>query len=317
MNVTTDLANSRETVRRSGSRQRAAKELCYGLLFASPVLAGYLLLVLVPIAASIYLSFTSYSVGTVPEWLGIANYKNLFSGADPFFYPAVRATFYYVFVSVPLGIILSFFAALLLNQKIVGRSFFRGIFYLPVIIPLAASSMVWMWLLQPDFGIVNYLLELLHLPTSQWLGDTTSVVPTLILFSFWTLGNTIVIFLAGLQGIPRHLYEAIEIDGGSGFHKLIYITIPMSSSIIFFNTVIAFINGFQVFVQPSVMTQGGPNNRSLFYVLYLFNEGFKSSRMGSASAIAVLLFLVIALFTAMIFFFSKSLVYYEGKGEQR
>ncbi|CQR57228.1 carbohydrate ABC transporter permease [Paenibacillus riograndensis] len=304
-------------VRRSRRRPHAAKELRYGLLFASPVLAGYLLFVLVPIATSIYLSFTNYSVGMVPEWIGIGNYKTLFTGADPFFYPAVKATFYYVFASVPLGIIISFFAAVLLNQKIVGRAFFRGIFYLPVIIPLAASSMVWMWLLQPDFGIVNYMLEQLHLPTSQWLGDTGSVVPTLILFSFWTLGNTIVIFLAGLQGIPSQLYEAIEIDGGNRLHKLFYITIPMTSSIIFFNTVIAFINGFQAFVQPSVMTQGGPNNKSLFYVLYLFNEGFKSSRMGSASAISVLLFLVIALFTALIFFFSKSLVYYEGKGEQR
>ncbi|MBT2292306.1 sugar ABC transporter permease [Paenibacillus albidus] len=295
-------------------KRKSGQELRYGLLFASPVLIGYLLFVLFPIVASIYLSFTTYSVGTLPKWIGTANYETLFSGADPFFYPAVTATFYYVFVSVPLGIVISFFMAVLLNQKIKGRAFFRGVFYLPVIIPLAASSMVWMWLLQPDFGIVNYVLELLHLPTSQWLGDTTSVVPTLILFSFWTLGNTIVIFLAGLQGIPAHLYDAIEIDGGGRFHKLFYITIPMSSSIIFFNTVIAFINGFQAFVQPSVMTQGGPNNKSLFYVLYLFNEGFKSSRMGSASAIAVLLFLVIALFTAVIFFFSKSLVYYEGKG---
>lgn len=314
MNSITKVAEAGKPARASRSSKRADREMRNGLLFASPVLAGYLLFVLVPIAASLYLSFTDYSVGTVPRWIGIGNYTNLFSGADPFFYPAVKATFYYVFVSVPLGIIISFGAAMLLNQKIIGRAFFRGVFYLPVIIPLAASSMVWMWLLQPDFGIVNYTLERLHLPTSQWLGDTGSVVPTLILFSFWSLGNTIVIFLAGLQGIPAHLYEAIEIDGGNRLHKLIYITIPMTSSVIFFNTVIAFINGFQAFVQPSVMTQGGPAGKSLFYVLYLFNEGFKSSRMGSASAISVLLFVVIALFTALIFLFSKSLVYYEGKG---
>ncbi len=302
---------------RTGSKKRASREFGYGILFASPVLLGYLFFVIVPIAATLYLGFTSYSVGTTPKWLGVDNYTRLFSGADPFFYPAVRATIYYVGVSVPLGIILAFFAAILLNQQIAGRSFFRSVLYLPVIVPLAASSMVWMWLLQPDFGIVNYVLDLLHLPTSSWLGDTTSVVPTMILFSFWSLGNTIVIFLAGLQGIPSHLYEAIDIDGGNAWHKLIYITVPMSSSIIFFNTVIAFINGFQTFVQPAVMTQGGPNNASLFYVLFLFNEGFKSSRMGSASAISVLLFVVIALFTAVIFYFSKSLVYYEGKGEKR
>jgi multiple sugar transport system permease protein len=302
---------------RAGRKKRSSKEFGYGILFASPVLLGYLIFVIVPIVATLYLSFTSYSVGTTPKWLGLDNYVHLFEGSDPFFYPAVKATLYYVGLSVPLGIILSFFVAILLNQKIVARGFFRSVFYLPVIIPLAASSMVWMWLLQPDFGIVNYALDSVHLPTSKWLGDTTSVVPTLILFSFWTLGNTIVIFLAGLQGIPSHLYEAIDIDGGNSFHKLIYITIPMSSPIIFFNTVIAFINGFQTFVQPAVMTQGGPNNSSLFYVLYLFNEGFKSSRMGSASAISVLLFIVIILFTAAIFFFSKSFVYYEGKGGEK
>jgi multiple sugar transport system permease protein len=309
------IANFRErslVQERTGSKKRASREFGYGILFASPVLLGYLMFVIVPIAATLYLGFTSYSVGTTPEWLGMDNYKRLFSGADPFFYPAVRATVYYVGLSVPLGMILAFFAAILLNQRIAARGFFRSVFYLP----LAASSMVWMWLLQPDFGIANYALELLHLPSSRWLGDTTTVVPTMILFSFWSLGNTIVIFLAGLQGIPSHLYEAIEMDGGNALHKLVYITVPMSSSIIFFNTVIAFINGFQTFVQPAVMTQGGPNNASMFYVLYLFNEGFKSSRMGSASAISVLLFIVIALFTAVIFYFSKSFVYYEGKGEK-
>ncbi|MBW7460285.1 sugar ABC transporter permease, partial [Paenibacillus sepulcri] len=159
-----------------------------------------------------------------------------------------------------------------------------------------------------------FALESLHLPTSKWLGEMNSVIPTLILFSFWTLGNTIVIFLAGLQNIPSHLYEAIEIDGGNAFAKLIYVTIPLSSPIIFFNTVIAFINGFQTFVQPAVMTQGGPGTSSLLYVLFLFNEGFKFARMGSASAISMLLFIVIILFTAVIFIFSKTLVHYEGQG---
>ncbi|UJF35472.1 carbohydrate ABC transporter permease [Paenibacillus hexagrammi] len=298
-------------------RKKRPKDLVYGLLFASPVLLGYLIFVIIPIFVTIFLSFTKYNVGKPPEFIGLDNYKNLFSGADPFFYPAVKATVYYVGVSVPLGIILSFFAAILLNQNIRGRTIFRSIFYLPVIIPLAASSMVWLWLLQPDFGIVNYALQTLHLPTSKWLGETASVIPTLILFSFWTLGNTIVIFLAGLQGIPSHLYEAIEIDGGNSFHKLIYVTIPMSSPIIFFNTVIAFINGFQTFVQPAVMTQGGPSNASLLYVLYLFNEGFKFSRMGSASSISVLLFLVVIVFTVVLFAFSKSLVYYEGQGSKK
>jgi multiple sugar transport system permease protein len=187
------------------------------------------------------------------------------------------------------------------------------VFYLPVIIPLAASSMIWMWMLQPDFGIVNYVLRELHLPASKWLSSDTTVIPTFILFSLWMTGNSMVIFLAGLQNIPSHLYEAIEVDGGHAGHKLFYITIPMSSSVILFNTVIGFVNAFQTFVQPTVMTQGGPNNASYLFVYYLFKEGFQFSKFGSASASAFLLFLVILLCTALFFIISNAMVYYEGQ----
>lgn len=251
-------------------KKRQFRELIQGLLFASPVLLGFLIFVVGPIIYTLVLSFTSYNVVSSPKFVGLANYKVLLCGQDAFFYPAVKATLYYVLVSVPLGIVFAFFIAILLNMKIKGRTIFRTIFYLPAIIPIAASSMIWLWLLQPDFGVVNYVLEALHLPTSRWLSSDATVMPTLVLISLWTTGNMIVIFLAGLQNISAHLYEAIEVDGGNMFHKLIYITIPMSSSIIFFNTVIGFINGFQTFVQPYVMTQGGPNKASYLYVYYLF-----------------------------------------------
>lgn len=298
-------------------KKRVARELFNGLLFASPVLLGFLIFVVGPVLYTVFLSFTKYNIVSAPKFVGLDNYVHLLSGKDAFYYPAVRATFYYVMISVPAGIVFSFFIAILLNMKIRGRTIFRAIFYLPVIIPLAASSMIWLWLLQPNFGVVNFILETFHLPTSLWLSSDETVIPTLILISLWTTGNMIVIFLAGLQNIPSHLYEALEVDGGNSFQKLVYVTIPMSSSIIFFNTVIGFINAFQTFVQPYVMTQGGPNKASYLYVLYLFREGFQFSNFGTSSASAVLLFLIILLFTWVFFKFSKSLVYYEGQEDRK
>ncbi|WP_379321860.1 carbohydrate ABC transporter permease [Paenibacillus puldeungensis] len=300
-----------------GIRKRKRTELKYGVLFAAPVLLGYLVFVLGPLAFTFALGFTEYSMVGSPKFVGFDNFVRLFTGKEPLFYDAVISTLYYVLVSVPLGIAFSFVMAMLLNSKIKGRAFFRGLFYLPVIIPLAASSVIWLWMLQPDFGIVNYLLGLLHIPKYTWLSSDTSVIPTLIIFSLWLTGNTMVIFLAGLQNIPAHLYEAIEVDGGNALHKAWYITLPMSSSIIFFNTVIGFVNAFQTFVQPSVMTQGGPNNASYLIVYYLFKEGFQFTKFGTASAAAFLLFLVILLCTAVLFKFSNDLVYYEGKERGR
>ncbi|MCT4593713.1 MAG: sugar ABC transporter permease [Anaeromicrobium sp.] len=291
-----------------------------GWFFAMPVILGFLVFVLGPILVTVLLSMSKYVIGSKPEFIGFKNYEYLLSGKDPFFYPSIKATFYYVFLSVPLGIIFSYAVALLLNQKIKGRSFFRGVFYLPVVIPLAASSMVWLWILQPDFGIVNYFLKTLHLPPSPWLASEQTVIPTLVLFSLWLSGNTIVIFLAGLQEVPTQLYEAVEVDGGNAWHKLIHITIPMTSPIIFFNTVMAFINAFQTFVQPYIMTSGGqsinmgaPNNASLLYVLNLYREAFRFSNFGNASAQAVLLFIVILGITFILFKISRRYVYYEGE----
>ncbi|GIO83205.1 sugar ABC transporter permease [Paenibacillus faecis] len=296
-----------------GIRKRKRTELKYGLLFASPVLLGYLAFVLGPLVITFALGFTEYSMVGTPKFVGLDNFTRLFTGKEPLFYDAVVSTFYYVMVSVPLGIVFSFVLALLLNSKIKGRAFFRGLFYLPVIIPLAASSVIWLWMLQPDFGVVNYVLGLFGVPKIPWLSSDSTVIPTLILFSLWMTGNTMVIFLAGLQNIPSHLYEAIEVDGGNTLHKIWYITLPMSSSIIFFNTVIGFVNAFQTFVQPAVMTQGGPNNASYLIVYYLFKEGFQFTKFGTASAAAFLLFLIILLCTAVLFKFSDSLVYYEGQ----
>jgi len=305
-------------------KEKITKQDIAGYLFASPVILGFLIFVLGPVLVTLVLSLCKYSVGGIPEFIGVENYSKLVTGKDPFFFPSVKATFYYVFLSVPLNIVFSYAVALLLNQKVKGRTFFRGAFYMPVVIPLAASSMIWMWMLQPDFGVVNYVLKAIGLEGSLWLASETTVIPTLVLFGLWMTGNTIVIFLASLQEVPNQLYEAIDVDGGNAFHKLVYITIPMTSSIIFFNTVIAFINAFQTFVQPYIMTSGGqsinmgsPNNASLLYVLNLYREAFRLQNFGNASAQAILLFIVIIIITGIFFKFSKSLVYYEGEGKQK
>ncbi|MEX1031187.1 MAG: sugar ABC transporter permease [Paenibacillaceae bacterium] len=313
---------------RTSKKKKKLKNLYIGLLFVSPVLLGYAIFILGPLIISIILSFTDFSIGAKStKFVGLLNYKDMFTGKDFFFFPAVKATAYYVLISVPLTIVFSFLVAVLLNQRIKFRGFFRGVFYLPVIIPIASASIIWMWILQPDFGVANYLLRLVGLPTSTWLASDTTVLPTLILFSLWLSGSTIVIFLAGLQTIPSHLYEALEVDGGNGWHKLIYVMIPLSSPIIFFNTVIGFINSIQTFVQPFIMSSGnsgsggammgGPDNASLLYVLYVFQNAFRFSKMGAASASAMLLLIVTLLITAMFFKLSGYWVHSEGDDSRK
>ena len=305
-----DVLTNKHTSRNKKAR---SKEQFFGILFALPAILGFLIFVLGPMIASLIYSFTDYALFNKPKFIGLQNYKDLFSGTDPFFYKSLLVTFYYVLLNVPASIIFAFFIALLLNNEIKGRPIFRAIFYLPSIVPAVASAIIWMWLLNPDLGLVNNILSSLHLPTSQWLFAEESVIPSVVLTGLWTTGGTMVIFLAGLSGIPNVYYEAVDIDGGNSFHKFFNITLPMVSSTIFFNTIMAIIGSFQVFTQAYILTQGGPNNASLFYVFLLWREGFKNTRMGYASALAWVLFIIILLFTVLIFKSSNSLVYYEGE----
>jgi len=298
-----------------GSVQR--REETAGWIFAAPVILGWVIFVAGPVLVTLALSLTDYTVGGAPRLVGIENYRRFFTSGDPSFFASVRATALYGTLSVPACVAVSFGLALLLNTRIRLRGLFRAALFLPVIIPLAASSVIWMWLFQPDFGVVNFVVRTLGLPPPQWLASERTVIPTMVLMNVWLTGNSMVIFLAALQGVPRHLYEALEIDGGNAFHKLVYITIPMVSPTIFFAVITGFINALQAFVQPAIMTSdayhaGGPNNSSLLYVLFIYREAFRFSKLGSASAAAVLLFAVIAGLTWMFFRFSRSLVYYEG-----
>lgn len=291
------------------------KSLFYGLLFTSPAILGFLIFTLGPMIASLVLSFTDYSVfKDRTSFIGFGNYVRMFSGADDYFYPSLGATFYFVVLRVPAVIILSFLIALLLNMNVKGRAFFRTAVYLPSIVPAVASAMIWMWLLNPDLGLVNTLLNVVGLPGSLWLYGESSVVPAVVLTSLWGIGGTVIIFLAGLSGIPRQYYEAIDVDGGGWFSKLRHITVPLVSPTIFFNAIMTIIGSIQVFNEAYILTQGGPNNKSLFYVFYLWRTGFRDTEMGYASALAWVLFLVILFFTFIVFRTSKSWVYYEGEG---
>lgn len=287
------------------------RNIIYGLLFASPAILGFIIFVIGPMIASGYFSLTDYNIAGTPKWVGFDNYTKLFTNQDPFFYKSLLVTAIYVFLSVPIQIVVALLVAMLLNKDVKGKGIFRTIFYLPTIVPIAASSMVWIWLMDPDLGLFNSILKTVGLPTSKWIFDEKTVIPSLILMSLWTIGTTVIIFLAGLQGVPKQLYEAVDIDGGNSFHKFLNITLPMITPTLFFNLVMGFINGFQVFIQAYIMTSGGPNNASLFYTLYLYKEAFTNFRMGNACALAWILFIVISIFTFIIFRTSKW-VYYEG-----
>ena len=251
------------------------RENRWGILFSLPCILGFLIFALLPMAVSLGLSFTNFNFTTGGQFIGISNYKNLFSGSDPYFYKSLLVTVIYVALSVPTAIIVSFFIAMLLNTNVKGKGFFRTIFYLPTVVPIVAMAAIWMWIFNPDMGLANNILKAMHLPVSTWLSGESSVIPTLVFINLWTTGSTMVIFLAGMQDVPRQLLEAVEIDGGGFWAKLLHVTIPMMTPTIFYNVVMGIINGFQIFTQSYVMTQGGPNNSSLFYVYYLYREEFE------------------------------------------
>ncbi|GGG22654.1 sugar ABC transporter ATP-binding protein [Paenibacillus abyssi] len=287
-----------------------------GILFALPAILGFFIFTLGPMLASFVLTFTDLKLINPIKFIGLDNYVQLFRGSDGLFYKSLSTTFQYVFMSVPLNILFAFCVALLMNQQIKGRAFFRTVFYLPTIVPVFASSMIWIWILDPDLGLLNNVLKTLGLPTSMWIYSSETVIPSLVLMGLWVTGNTMIIFLAGLQGIPNHLYEALEVDGGNKLHKLLYITVPLMSPTIFFNLVLGFVGGFQIFAEAYIMTQGGPNNSSLFIVFYLYREAFQLSNMAYASTVAWFLFIIILVFTFVIFKTSRMWVYYEGEGNK-
>jgi multiple sugar transport system permease protein len=286
----------------------------YGIAFAMPAILGLIIFTIGPMIASLVLSFTDYRSVNAFHFIGMKNYTRLFNGEDVFFYKSLGVTFYYAILSVPLSLISAFLTALLLNNdKIKGKAIFRTIYYLPCIVPSIALCMIWMWLLNPDLGLVNNILSFLHLPTSKFIFSETAVIPSLVVMSLWTTGSTMVIFLAGLQSVPKSLYEAVVVDGGNVFHKFWYITVPMMTPVIFYNLIMGCIGAFQTFNSAFVMTQGGPNNASLFYSYYIWRQAFQFGEMGQACAISWILFLILAVISIGLFKSAKSWVYYESE----
>lgn len=309
MNSEVNVVSQKTTLK----KKKVPKETLLGVLFTLPATLGFLILTLIPMIASLFFSFTDYGIFNDPKFIGFQNYIDIFSETDLYFLKSLKATAYYTVLNVPATILFSFALAMLLNSNIKFRALLRTVYYLPSIVPAVATSMIWLWMLNPDFGLVNSLLSKLGLPTSLWLFSEKTVIPTIVMIGLWGTGGTMVIFLAGLQGIPRQYYEAIEVDGGTWFHKLFKITIPLMTPTILFNTIMAIIGSFQVFTQAYIMTGGGPSDASLFYVFYLFREGFQRSRMGYASALAWILFIIILVFTVLIMKTQKNWVYYEGE----
>jgi multiple sugar transport system permease protein len=304
----------RQTARPTSARSRRA--IWLGLAFISPWLIGLLIFTLYPILASFYYSFCEYKVLSPPHWVGIRNYVELFTDKD-YFLQSLWNTFF-MFLELPLALILSLVIALLLNQKLRGMGLFRTIYYIPSVVPTVAASILWLWLLNPDYGLVNKALTLVHLPPSSWLNDRTWAKPSFIVMDLWAVGGGMIIYLAALQGVPQHLYEAADLDGASAWDKLRHVTLPAISPVIFFNLILGVIGTFQYFTQAFIMTgggggnAGGPANATLFYALYLYQNAFQYFRMGYACAMAWVLFLLTMIASLIVFKTSARWVYYEG-----
>jgi multiple sugar transport system permease protein len=281
-----------------------------GYAFIAPWLIGFLLFTAFPFLASITLSFTRYNIVTAPVWVGTTNYRML--GEDTLFWKSLGVTFRYALVAVPLGIAAGVGLALLLNQEIGGISLYRTIFYLPSIVPAVATSVVFLWILNPQIGLINGLLRSWGIVGPAWLQDKAWAPWSLVFMSLWGVGGSMVIYLAGLKDIPAHLYEAALIDGASAWQRVCHITLPMLTPVIFFNLIMGVIGTFQYFTEAYIMTQGGPEDSTLFYALYLFQRAWRYLDMGYASAMAWVLFLVIMLLTGLIFRTQRRWVHYGG-----
>jgi multiple sugar transport system permease protein len=287
------------------------RNLIKGLLFTSPWLIGLGLFVVYPVSASIYYSFCRYSVLQPAKFVGLLNYKDLFT--DPIFWKSLYNTLYYVALMLPLGFIVSLSLALLLNSKVRSMPFYRMLFFIPSLVPMVAASILWMWIFNGEYGLLNNFL--MHLGISNppnWLQDIRYAKMAIIIMSLWAMGNTVIIYLAGLQDVPQSLYESAEIDGANWFGRLRHVTLPMISSVIYFNMIMAIIASFQIFAQPYIMTGGGPQRSTTFYTLYLYQVAFEDFRMGYASAMAWILFLIILFLTVMVTRASRENVYYRG-----
>lgn len=296
----------------SSIKKTKKQENLMGYLFASPWLIGIIVLGAFPILASLYISFTNYDMIGAPTFVGLKNYIILLTN-DDIFWQSLWNTVYHVIIAIPLGLIVGISLALLLNNKIKGMSIYRTLFYLPNVVSVVAMTLLWMWLFQPSFGIINEILspiyELFKMEPLQWHQSADTSKLTLILMGLWSAGGSMVIYLAQMQDIPTSLYESAEVDGANWLQKTFKITLPLMTPSIFFNFIMGIIGGFQVFTIAYIMTNGGPARSTYYYAYYMFDKMMSDNAMGMASAMAWILLVIVLILTSLALRLNKKVVY--------
>ena len=293
--------------------QRGETVLAWAMV--SPWLAGFLLLTAFPMVASLVLSFMDWDMLSPPKWAGLANYEKLFF-TDPLAMHSLKITVIFSLGSIPLNIVFGLAIAMLLNTNIRALSVFRTIYYLPAILSGVAVAILWQWIFSTEFGLLNTALRIFGIEGPAWLGSKIWVLPAFVVMRLWSVGGGMVIYLAGLQAVPTDLYEAAEIDGANWWQRILRITLPMLSPTIFFQLITGVIFSMQIFTEAFIMTDGGPANASLFYMLYLYRQAFQFFKMGYASALAWVLFVAILLLTIILFATARFWVYYEAESDE-
>ena len=287
------------------------KETLHFYLFTAPWIIGFLAFMAYPLCMSFYYSFTVYNAANAPTFIGLSNYSAIFR--DDLFYKAVKATGLFTVTSVPIGLVLSLFFAMLLNRNLPGKTLFRTFLYFPSMVSGVALSLLWIWIFNPQIGFLNYYLSFLGIKGQLWFQDPKLAILSLVLMSFWGLGTSTVIFLAALQGVPAALYEAAVIDGCGPVRQLFKITLPMISPVFIFQLITGLIGGFQAFTQAFVMTKGGPSYTTFFYVFYLYQKGFADFELGYSSALAWIMMAAIIAITLFILKASNRYIYTEER----
>jgi multiple sugar transport system permease protein len=295
-----------------GMSRNARREAIEGYICILPWLIGFVTFVFGPIIASFVLSFTAWDIISPPRWVGLQNYTQIFTD-DADFTQALKVTLTYAVFSLPLQLILGLALSLLLNLRLTGMNIYRTLFYIPAVLPAVAVTLLWVWIFNPEFGIINYLLSLIGIEGPRWFYSPHWALPGLILLGLWGVGGGAVIYLAGLQNIPPHLYEAAAIDGANAWRRFWRITLPLLTPTLFFQLVLNLIGTFQVFTQSYIATNGGPLKSTFFYMLYIYNKAFRSFQMGYGSALAWILTVIILVITLLVFRSSPHWVYYEAE----
>ena len=291
---------------------REKKDIRLGLLFISPWLIGVISFTLIPLLYAIKISLTNFSFLTGSRFIGLENYVTMLT-KDPLVWKSLGITFLYAIFAVPLQLIFGFLLANLLNQKLRGIVIFRTIFYIPCLIVVVSSTLLWKQMLETDFGIINYLLTRIGLGKVSWLGSTGTIIASTVFISIWQSGKMIIINLSGLQAIPTVLYEAADLDGCSKLRQVFHITLPMMSPVLFMNLLIGLIGAFKTFTQIKILTDGGPSNASLVYMLYIYKTAFVNFNLGYANALSILLFVIVGALTILVFRSSNKWVFYGGE----